>query len=141
MHVERHVTILAEYAGKELIKRGNWGEINFENARSDIESVLYFANQLKDMPLESLDDGKAREMLQLIPQITSYLERIDDFSLEAGSPSDERDHICTQIKSLEERFLSLASPLLPYLAFRRGDLAEKNIELSNLLHSARQNLK
>lgn len=115
---------LVAYDVGNLIHRSEWGTINFEKAQSDIESVLFVANNLSELPIEHLTDASAQRIIGAIPHTIQQLERINDFSVEAGDPSNNRDQICNELRNAAESLCAEAIQSIPYLAYRSGDFAE-----------------
>ena len=128
---------LAAYADVELISRGEWGSINFESARADINLALSISTDLLDLPLEYLTDAAANQIVQSIPSVVEYLRVIDEFTLEGGDPGARRNDICAYLHNAVESLHANASPSIPYLAYRRGDVAENIAELNQAVNDAK----
>ena len=123
-----------KYKDVQLMSRSDWGPINFESARSDIETALSIAGDLAGMPLEELTDHDAQQIQGYIPAVVQTLEQIDGFSIiSGGSPQDNKDNICNQLRKTVERFRAAANPHIPYLAYKRGDVAESVAKLEGAI--------
>ena len=69
-----HLQTLSSYTDKELIERPNeWGTIKFEQVKTDIESVIYLAIILSDLPIEHLPNNVAAEISALISPVIGRL--------------------------------------------------------------------
>lgn len=132
---------LAGHTDLELISRQDWGSINFENARADIDLALSIATDLLDLPLQYLTDTAAQNIAISIPPVTQYLEEINAFSLEGGDPGTRRDNICVGLHNAVESLHANASPSIPYLAYRRGDIADNIAELNKAVGDAQKTLE
>ena len=128
------------YAGKELVSRSEWGTINFKEAKADIESVLFLATELSNLPLQYLTSVAASELSSSIPPVAEHLSQIDNFSLEVGDPNGRRDSIRGELQSAAESFHTQAHPLIPYLVYRRGDIAENIQNLDEAVNAAQEAL-
>ena len=128
---------LAKYKGIELINRQQeWGSINFEEVRADIDLALSIATDLLDLPLQYLTDTVAQEIITHIPQVVSRLEEINTFSLEGRDPANRRNELCYSLHSEVEVLHAAASPSIPYLAYKRGDVAENMAKLNQAVGDA-----
>ena len=68
-HLKEQLQTLAQYVDVELInRRDDWGPINFEEARADIDLALSMATDLIDLPLEYLTDAAAQQIINHIPE-------------------------------------------------------------------------
>ena len=114
-----------EYNEVELINRSEWGEINFMTAKADIKDALSLSQDLIYMPLEHLTDRTIKEIHGSIPRVASSLTQINDFSITSGgSPSDNRDSLCSQLHEAVDNFRDYTSSQIPYLMYMRGDVGE-----------------
>lgn len=129
---------LTSYENKELFKRQEWGAINFEQAKADIDSALYLATVLSDLPLEHLSNEVASDISSKIPPVVEQLKRVDEFSLEmGGDPANIRNDICISLTQTAEQLQNSASPYVPYLAYRRGDVGENIAKLNDAVDQSK----
>ena len=91
------------------------------------------------MPLSHLPDQAAQEIISHIPNVSTYLQQIDEFKLE-GNASQNRDSIASNLKSAVEGLLTVASQWISYLAYKRGDLAENIKQTEAALAAAKAQL-
>lgn len=140
--LKKELQSLAAYADIELISRkDDWGPINFEEARPDIDLALSMATDLLNLPLQYLIDGTAQQIVDNIPQVVARLEEINEFSLvEGGDPGSRRDHLCRYLRSEVESLYTVASPSISYLAYRRGDIADNIAKLNKAVNDAEKTL-
>ena len=117
---------LFQFKDTELIDRKEWGVLNFEQIRHDVESVFRIATELVDLPLEHLPSKTANQVSHNIAVIAKVLREMDTFSIDlTGIDSSElRKKICERIKHESGELVSGIAPFLPYLASMRGDLSE-----------------
>lgn len=128
--LQQELNTLLKYTDTELITRPAWGEINFEDARLDVEAALSIAKDLAGLPLQELTDGTAQQIQGVIPAVAQLFERIDQFSLTAGGdPADNRRQICEELHNVVEQLRDTSSPSIPYLAYKRGDIADNIAKL------------
>lgn len=126
---------LTAYQDEELIRRPNeWGTINFESAEKDIRLVLDIAQDLTDLPLDYLTDNAAQQISGAIPQVTDHLRSINKFTLE-GDPTGNRDRLSQGFHNVAENLHAIASPHIPYLAYRRGDIGDNIAKLNKAVES------
>ena len=133
---------ITQFESTDLIRRAGWGDIDFQNASADIEQVLSIATDLTDLPLEYLTDNTIQNILAQIPPVVNELNQIDNFNLLAGGePGPRRDGIAQNLHNAVERLNELASPQIPYLAYRRGDVSENITALNSAKSEAETLLK
>ena len=130
---------ITQYAETELIARPEWGAIKFDEARPDIDLSLSIAKDLSEMPLEYLTEAAQQQLVGHIPEVALGLEAIDGFSLErGGEPARVREQLCAELHGQAEQFSALAGPVIPYLAYRRGDIAASMAELDRALAAGKR---
>ena len=129
-------TIL-KYKDANLISNPDWGTINFESARQDIEAALNIARDLSDLPLGELADVDIQNIQRSIPQVCEVLVRIDEFSISSGgTPTDQRDEICEGLHRAVEELRAHAINYIPYLAYKRGDIDASMAKLEKTITQA-----
>ena len=135
--LKKELPSLAAYEEIELINRQqDWGSINFEKARADIDSILDITRDLLNLPLQYLTDTAAQQIAEHIPSVVEHLAEINKFSLEEGDPAARRDQLCHRLHHYVEAFNAVASPSIPYLAYKRGDVAENIAKLNQTVNDA-----
>ena len=113
------------FDGPTLVSRTEWGAINFEDVKHDIELALYLATGMADMPIELLPEQAAKQIAGAIPAVASALKAIDGFKiLDAGNVASARDTAASRMKASTDQLLVQAGPWLPYLAYQKGDIIE-----------------
>ena len=140
--LQQELQTLTAYTDKELITRQEeWGPINFESARADIETSMSIAEDLSSLPLRHLTDSAASQIQRSIPGVADLLRQIDEFSLTAGGePQEIRDSICNQLHNCVEELSNSANPHIPYLALKRGDISEAVGKLNDAVSRAQISL-
>ena len=133
------LTKITQYKDKELITRADWGAINFEAAREDIEMVFSIVMDLADLPLQYLTDNAIQNITSQLPSVTEQLKNIDNFDL-TGDAGARRDQISHDLHNAAEQLNSHASPHIPYLAYRRGDISSNIARLNSAVAEAEQQL-
>lgn len=134
--LRRTLETLTAYRGAELIRRpSEWGTIDFESAERDINLVLDIGQDLSDLPLEYLSDNAAQQINGAIPQVTNYLQSIVQFTLE-GDPTGNRNRLSQEFHNVAENLHAISSPFIPYLAYRRGDIAENIAKLNKAVEDS-----
>ena len=53
---------IAEIGKKKLVDRPEWGTINFEQSREDIDTVILLSEELANLPLNLLTDTKGNQL-------------------------------------------------------------------------------
>lgn len=128
---------LTKYTESDLVSRPKWGEITFENSREDINLVLSIANDLQSMPLKLLTTTASEAILRAIPSVEEQLRNIDHFTTTSGDVSSNKNNIVHNLRQAAEELHIEASPWIPYLAYRRGDIAENIEQLNGAISDAK----
>ena len=110
-----------------MIARPEWGTITLEDVRSDIDRIYLIVNSLKVLPVELLTKNAISSITNEIQQINGLFETINKFSIESGSPAQQRDQFISQIQNRADSLYTVASPWIPFLVYQKGDVA-RNIE-------------
>ena len=135
--LKAELTEVTMFKEKELISRAEWGAISFEKAREDIETVFSIATDLTELPLQYLTDSAIHNVLNCLPAVTEQLESIDNFDL-TGNAGSNRDQISQNLHSAAEQLNAQASPQIPYLAYRRGDVSRNIAALNSAVVQAEE---
>ena len=92
------------------------------------------AQDLRGLPLQELSNQTAARIEGDIPAVAELFMRIDEFSLSTGGdPNATRNEICTELSAAVERLRDTATPSIPYLAYKRGDIAESLAKLDEAI--------
>lgn len=110
-----------------LITRPKWGEITFDDVRSDFDRVYWLANQIPTYPIEVLPDQVVNHFISQIETVANHLDQIDKFNLQSGNPAGTRNSLATQLHSHTDNLYVHCAPWIPFLAHQKGDVA-RNIE-------------
>jgi len=121
--------IVAEPINK-LVSNPNWGTINFEAARGDLELLFSLCSHIKQLPIEILPDATANTFITSLTQAGKTVESIRNFNIENGNPTGTRDQIIGQVKTHAEHLLTTTQGWIPFLAYQKGDV-QKNIDSLN----------
>ena len=128
---------IAEIGEKKLVDRPEWGTINFEQAREDIDTVISLSEELANLPTKLLTDTKGGQLYNAMEAVYKCLRDIDRFSIENDArPSERRDSLCYELARTAEDFQHGALLVIPFLAYRRGDTARRKEALDRFEESA-----
>jgi hypothetical protein len=113
---------------KNLTERREWGSITFSAADVDISRLRQYVGYLRVLPLEHLPDQIIVSSFHSpIAAVVPILQQIDAFSLTAGSPTQTRDTLVSQLHAHIEAVYVNGAQWIPFLAYQKGDVT-KNIE-------------
>ena len=128
---------VTKYKDKQLISRPEWGTIGFEMAGEDIEMVFSIATDLTELPLQHLTENAIQTIIDCLPVVTEQLQSIDNFDL-TGDAGSIRDQISQNLHSAAEQLNANASPHIPYLAYKRGDISDNIAALNSAVAQAEE---
>ena len=110
-----------------LIKRQIWGSISFESGSADFDRIYAVVNHLRLLPIELLTIDALNQIFVELQATNNVFDLINNFSIESGSPTQQRDSYLSQIGERADRLYAQASPWIPFLAYQNGDVT-KNID-------------
>lgn len=105
-----------------FISRSEWGEINFESVKSDMENVFWIVGEVDKLPTHVLPENIVSNSVARLSEIKNMFEQIDTFSIAHGDPSGLRDNIAINFKQQIQTLMSEIGIWLPVLALRAGEI-------------------
>lgn len=125
-----------------LVSNSDWGTINFESARIDLDLLFGLCAHIKELPISLIPNTVGDQFIASITQAGKTVERMRTFNIEtAGNPTGVRDEIVNQVKVHAEHLLTTTQGWIAFLAYQKGDV-QKNIDaLSKSVKDANQILE
>lgn len=114
----------------KLVSNPNWGTINFEAARGDLDLLFSLCSHIQQLPINILPNAIADTFIASLTQAGATVEKIRTFNIENGNPTGTRDQILGQVKAHAEHLLTTTQGWIPFLAYQKGDI-QKNIDALN----------
>lgn len=132
----RHVqSQIAEIGEKELVNRPEWGTINFEKSREDIDSVISLSEELASLPTHHLPERYGGQLCNAMAEVYKNLRNIDEFSIDNGKKTvvqeNDRDQIYYELLRTAGALRESAFLVIPFLAYRRGDSTRRKEALDH----------
>jgi CRISPR/Cas system CSM-associated protein Csm2 small subunit len=112
----------------KLIYNSNWGSINFEQAKKELEKLFSMLNHLKILPIELLPEDVANQILNQGTPVLQTIEQIRKFSVEQANPVNVKNNLISSLTNQINDFYKVTQIWIPYLAYQKGDV-QKNIEI------------
>lgn len=125
----------------DLIYDKDWGSINFESAKHDLERLYALCNHFKVLPLDQLPDDIASQILTNATPISQTVTNIREFTIEQADPSGIRDKYVNQVKVNVDKFYKFAHIYVPYLAYQKGEIQNNIKQLTSSVSSAKSLLE
>ncbi len=116
----------------------NWGSINFELARKDLELIFSLCNHLKTLPISILPEAIADKIIDAITKAGQTIVKIKQFNIENSNPTSTRDALINEVKSYADNLLNVTKDWIPFLAYQKGDVQKNIDELSNAVDEAKK---
>ncbi len=108
---------------KEMfIRRSEWGEITFESAKKDIETVFWIVKEIVGLPIHILPESVISSSTTRLREIKNTFEGIDAFSIVQGDASSLRDSLTNNLRQEVQNLMSEIGIWLPVLALRAGEI-------------------
>lgn len=126
---------------EELISNPNWGSINFQAAKPDLELLFNLCNHLKVLPVEIVPEAIADSFVASINQAMTTIASIKNFKIEDGNPTGNRDQIVANVKANAEQLLITTQGWIAFLAYQKGDVQKNIDELTKAIGTAKSLLE
>lgn len=124
----------------DLLKRAEWGSIDFSAGRPDFERAFALLEPLKTLPLDVLPANALNQINEGVQRITNTIQAIDKFSLNVGSPASERDQALANLKNEADHLFNQVASFIPYLAYHRGDIQRQLAHIDAAVKQANETL-
>lgn len=135
--IEKSLAILQ----KDLIRRPQWGEITFEKAEADLQRAKDVITYLNELPIDVLPDSVVTNTINMLNNLLPILTQIDGFTLNsAGAPGAQRDSLSGQLHLQVDSVYNVIGLWIPFLAYKKGDIAENVGKLSKAVAEAQEAL-
>lgn len=133
---------ILSYKEQELIRKPDWGTVNFEAAGKDITNIISVTSNLRSLPLAELAATQINNIHHHLFVSARALDAIDSFSInEMGIvPSEKRDGLVQEVTHAASGLMEVAAPLIGYLGFVKGNSAKTNEQLERDFDRVRRTL-
>ena len=117
---------------KEIIRRDEWGSLNFEKIEIEVSGILDLCEDLETMDLELIESGNLQAAKNTTGAVVETLTQMDQFALDTGG-KDVVDQICSRFPNETQQVRSNCISWMGYLAYRRGDVQGKVKEVESAI--------
>jgi Asp-tRNA(Asn)/Glu-tRNA(Gln) amidotransferase C subunit len=126
------ITSVLAFDKQQLIKRPEWGSMNFEEASPDIEGIFQIIGYLNVLPYDQVPDKDLQEIQQAINNVINLFNKINSFSLDNGNPASQKQQLSTSahtaaVKDAESE-----------LSKAKKDVAARQTEIQEIISKARE---
>lgn len=105
---------------EELIKRPEWGDMNFEDIRNDIETAFWLAEEISRLPIQMVDDNEVWKMKEGMSSIQEWFKRLEEFGMEQVEKEGDRERIANGIRFGVQKVVNCLAPWEGILRYREG---------------------
>jgi hypothetical protein len=112
---EAHVKQLLELGDEctktsinQIITQADWGGLNFDAARVQLERTFSILDQFRRLPIGLLPDSMIELIISTLQPLTASLEQIRSFSINQENPVEERDALLLRYCREADRFFGAA---------------------------------
>ena len=105
-----------------FISRSEWGEINFESIKNDMETLFWIVEETGKLPIHVLPESIISNSVSYLSDIKSMFDQIDVFTISQGDPSSARDQLANGLRERIQNLVSEIGIWLPVLALRAGEI-------------------
>lgn len=125
----------------ELIYDKDWGSINFESAKSDLDRLYALCNHFKVLPIDQLPSDIADQIFAEATPINQTVTNIREYTIEQANPSGVRDQYVNEVKANVDRFYKFSHIYVPYLAYQKGEIQSNIKQLTSSVNEAKSLLE
>ncbi|MFG0584437.1 hypothetical protein ACF8C1_14475 [Pseudomonas sp. zjy_9] len=125
----------------DLIYDKDWGSINFESAKADLERLYALCNHFKVLPIDQLPTDIADQIHAEATPINQTIANIREYTIEQANPSAVRDKYVVEVKANVDRFYKFAHIYVPYLAYQKGEIQNNIKQLTSSVNEAKSLLE
>lgn len=136
--VQAQLEALERFEIDSLVSRAVWGEMDFEEAREDLERIFHIAAHLRMLPIEKLTTQVLNQTRASLEQAKTVLTQIDGFSITADNAASQRTNLVQEVFQRAEELTTAVSQWIPYLAYVRGDIQANIAGLAKSVEDAKE---
>lgn len=125
----------------DLIYDKDWGSINFESAKADLERLYALCNHFKVLPIDQLPSDIANQIYAEATPINQTVNNIREYTIEQANPSGIRDQYVNEVKANVDRFYKFSHIYVPYLAYQKGEIQNNIRQLTSSVNEAKSLLE
>lgn len=125
----------------ELIYDKDWGSINFESAKGDLDRLYALCNHFKVLPIDQLPSDIADQIFAEATPINQTVANIREYTIEQSNPSGVRDQYVSEVKANVDRFYKFSHIYVPYLAYQKGEIQSNIKQLTSSVNEAKSLLE
>ena len=115
-----------------IVSRQQWGEVNFDAIRGDIEIAFWLAEELRGSPVHLLPNTVFDQAAAHLSQMVQLFDQIDKFRISEGEAAVLRDSISDQFRQAVEAAISEVGIYLPLLALRSGQIENLSVKAKEI---------
>ena len=115
----------------DLIAKREWGSINFEGVRPQLELAFSLCEDLLRCPIKILPPTTIDAVISSAEVFLGVLTQIRRFDITTGVPNRRRNEIISHVSSTTDDFFTQTLPWVTYLAYSHGDSEVNASKLSD----------
>jgi len=111
------------YSGREMVRRPEWGDVNFDHISADLDRFFSTCSELTESPFKDLPPTRSRRASTELGRVLTALEKIDRFGepYDGETPYETRNRIVHDAKFNIDEFLGWIGPWITRLNEKRPD--------------------
>lgn len=135
------VSETTEFNAADLLSNSQWGALNFERARNDVEAVYEFAELLRELPLHLLPASVLDHLHAIFGAIKNTFSNINNFTIEQGNPQQVRDQIVEELGIQVDQLRDQMHSWVGYLNHFSTASRENSKKMTALIESANSHME
>jgi hypothetical protein len=121
-----------------LVTNADWGRLNFDGAKRDLDMIFAIAHQIKNSPLDLLPEADFNALRDSLGPIAIQIGLMRSFSVEVPNAMTVRDNIVTTLRGQTDQLYAQSQARLPFLALQRGDVRRNEEEIGRAVREAKK---
>ena len=113
-----------------LIRNQNWGELSFEELRSELETAFSLCEDLQRLPITVLPEDIVIEATSRAQTLKDAIGEIRGFNIKEGNPGERKESISSSVSAAYNEFFKQVQHWIAYLAYSHGDWRASMDEIS-----------
>ena len=120
---------------KEIIRREEWGSLNFDYIEEEVIGILDLCEDLETMDLKLVESESLKAAKWAIESVVKTLTQMDQFSIDTLDTGiiHTVNEIWSRFPNETQQVRSACIPWMGYLAYRRGDIQGKIQEVESAI--------
>ena len=126
VELSERVSYLVHCDPSQLSAPNELGQPDFQSGREIFRGAVELGKDVQSFSLELIPQGTREQLFEVLDGLVQSLKRIESFSPNGGSPTQQRDALLYDLEGQYERAFNFVTPYLTYLHLKSAHVMETN---------------